>query len=96
MRRIYTLILISMGMVCFDLDPAQAQSFADYTRILSQQEIHGTARLMGIGGTKTALGGDIGTISGNPAGLGFYNSSEFSIENKNQIFDHPIRNLEII
>ena len=28
---------------------------------------------------KTALGGDVSAISGNPAGLGFYNSSEFSI-----------------
>ena len=65
-------------MVCLNLNPAQAQTYADYTRILSQQEIHGTARILGIGGSKTALGGDISTISGNPAGLGFYNSSEVS------------------
>ena len=66
-------------MVCLNLDPAAAQNYADYTRIISQQDIHGTARILGIGGSKTALGGDIGTISGNPAGLGFYNSSELSI-----------------
>ncbi len=79
MRRLYTLIFISTGLVCFNQNPAQGQSYADIARIMSQQEIHGTARIQGIGGTKTALGGDISSISGNPAGLGFYNSSEFSI-----------------
>jgi len=79
MRRIYTLILISTGLVCLNQSPAQGQSYADFARIMSQQEIHGTARFQGIGGVKTALGGDISSISGNPAGLGFYNSSEFSI-----------------
>ena len=79
MRRLYTLIFISTGLVCFHQNPAQGQSYADIARIMSQQEIHGTARIQGIGGTNTALGGDISAISGNPAGLGFYNSSEFSV-----------------
>jgi len=39
----------------------------------------GTARFQGLGGNHAALGGDASTISGNPAGLGFYNRSEFSI-----------------
>ncbi len=79
MKRLYTLIIISTGLVCFYQTPAHGQNYADIARILSQQEIHGTARIQGIGGVKTALGGDISSISGNPAGLGFYNSSEFSI-----------------
>lgn len=66
-------------MVCLSQYQLTAQGYADFTRIMSQQEINGTARILGIGGSKTALGGDISTISGNPAGLGFYNSSEFSI-----------------
>lgn len=32
-----------------------------------------------MGGAATALGGDIGTVYLNPAGLGFYNRSDFSI-----------------
>jgi hypothetical protein len=79
MRCLYTLIFISTGLVCLNQNRAHGQSYAEVARIMSQQEIHGTARIQGIGGTKTALGGDISSISGNPAGLGFYNSSEFSI-----------------
>ena len=39
----------------------------------------GTARFRGLGGNQTALGGDASNLFGNPAGLGFYNRSEFSI-----------------
>ncbi len=39
----------------------------------------GTARFQGLGGNHTALGGDGSAIGGNPAGLAFYNRSEFSI-----------------
>lgn len=38
----------------------------------------GTARFQGVGGNHAALGGDASTVSGNPAGLGFYNRSELS------------------
>lgn len=79
MRRIITLISISLGIVCLSLNQVTGQSYADIARIMSQQDISGTARIQAIGGAKTALGGDISAISGNPAGLGFYNSSEFSI-----------------
>ena len=79
MRRLNTLIIISLGVVCFNLHRVTGQSYADMSRIMTEQEVSGTARIQAIGGSKTALGGDISTISGNPAGLGFYNSSEFSI-----------------
>ncbi|HEV7347211.1 hypothetical protein [Telluribacter sp.] len=48
---------------------------------LSFSEINqtGTARFQGVGGNQVSLGGDASTISGNPAGLGFYNRSELSI-----------------
>lgn len=39
----------------------------------------GTARFQSIGGNHAALGGDASTITGNPAGLGFYTRSEISI-----------------
>ena len=39
----------------------------------------GTARFRGLGGNQTALGGDASNLFGNPAGLAFYNRSEFSI-----------------
>lgn len=34
--------------------------------------------MQGLGGAQTALGGDISSASSNPAGLGFFNRSEFS------------------
>ncbi|RIW17373.1 long-chain fatty acid transporter [Algoriphagus lacus] len=39
----------------------------------------GSARIIGIGGTQWSLGGDVSNIAGNPAGLGFFRSSEASI-----------------
>lgn len=39
----------------------------------------GSARVMGMGGAFTALGGDLSSSYINPAGLGYYNKSEFSL-----------------
>ncbi len=59
------------------IDPA---SFGYYHEayLLSRQNMFSSARFMGIGGARTALGGDVGTISSNPAGLGFFTKSEFA------------------
>ena len=38
----------------------------------------GSARLQAIGGTSVSLGGDVSSISQNPAGLGFINRKLFS------------------
>lgn len=45
----------------------------------SQTDGGGTARFVGLGGANVSLGGDISSISGNPAGLGFYNRSSWVI-----------------
>ena len=39
----------------------------------------GTARFMSMGGAFTALGGDISSISQNPAGIGVFRSSEITL-----------------
>jgi long-subunit fatty acid transport protein len=39
----------------------------------------GSARIMGLGGTQMSLGGDVSNIHANPAGLGFFRRSEFSV-----------------
>ncbi|HET8860158.1 hypothetical protein [Marivirga sp.] len=51
---------------------------ADAVRF-SQTDGGGTARFVGLGGANVSLGGDISSISGNPAGLGFYNRSTWAI-----------------
>jgi hypothetical protein len=45
----------------------------------SQYSNYGSARTAGMGGAFTALGGDASNTFINPAGLAFYNKSEFSI-----------------
>lgn len=56
-------------------------AFAQYNQDalrFSRFDRGGTARMKGIGNASTAIGGDLGAISANPAGLGFFNASEFS------------------
>ncbi len=71
-KTLYTILFIFIGF------NAQAQYAANALRF-SQTYIGGSARMNGLGGAQTSLGGDISAASGNPAGLGFYNRSEFSI-----------------
>jgi hypothetical protein len=57
-------------------------SFAQYEEDalrFSQNFIGGTARIIGMAGAQQALGADISSLTGNPAGLGFYRKSDFSI-----------------
>lgn len=81
MKKTLSLILISVAGFLF---PEMAHSqLAGYQRdaLRYSQTLSGggSARIRAMGGAGTALGGDIGLISLNPASLGFYNRSDFSI-----------------
>lgn len=54
-----------------------AQYLADALRF-SQFQNSSTARFDGLGGYKSAVGGDISSVYGNPAGLGMFTKSEFN------------------
>ena len=70
MKKIYlTLTLASLSFGAF------AQSAIDAYRF-SQSDLRGTARFMGMAGAFGALGGDLSTLSQNPAGIGVYRSNE--------------------
>ncbi|RAU84141.1 OmpP1/FadL family transporter [Pontibacter arcticus] len=56
---------------------AFAQSEVDALRY-SRLGITGSARILGMGGTQTALGADISAMNANPAGLGMFRRSEAS------------------
>ena len=73
MRKIY--LLAASAAVPFLVD---AQSAIDGFRF-SQPDMKGTARFMGMGGAFGALGGDLSSISSNPAGLGVYRRNELGI-----------------
>jgi len=67
-------ILIALTVV-FNCSFLMAQTEFDALK-LSQTDITGTARYMGMAGAFGALGGDASAIKDNPAGLGIYRSSE--------------------
>ncbi|WP_257656730.1 OmpP1/FadL family transporter [Parapedobacter lycopersici] len=53
--------------------------YIDDIRRYAQPEQGATARFKGLGNAQTALGGDLSSVSGNPAGLGFFGQSDLSI-----------------
>lgn len=55
-----------------------AQYASDALRF-SQTNYGSSARFKGLGNAQISLGGDISSVSGNPAGLGMFTRSEFSI-----------------
>ena len=69
-------ILLVMILAIFS--GAKAQNIDDALRY-SQIFYSGSARFMSMGGAFTALGGDLSSISLNPAGTGVFRSSEFSL-----------------
>jgi len=74
MKRIGLFILALLSMFTV----VKAQNVDDALRY-SQSFYGGTARFMSMGGAFTALGGDISSLSQNPAGLGVFRSSELTI-----------------
>ncbi len=54
-----------------------AQYLGDALRF-SQLQSSNTARFEALGGSKTAIGGDLSSLYGNPAGIGMFTKSEFS------------------
>lgn len=69
-RRISIVILFSLLLGRDGVGYSQ-----DYDR-LSERQIMGTARYVGMSGAMTAIGGDPSAVNDNPAGLGVYRHSE--------------------
>ena len=79
MKQWIKLIILSLGGVFLLLNSYAQVSPASLGLLFSQTNNGGTARVLGFGEASTALGGDLSSVSSNPAGLGFYNRSEVSI-----------------
>ena len=73
MKRIRLTILAAFTL----FSALSAQNVDDALRY-SQVFYGGTARFTSMGGAFTALGGDISTLSQNPAGIGVFRASEFT------------------
>ncbi|WP_439489876.1 OmpP1/FadL family transporter [Algoriphagus sp.] len=75
--RIFILVL-SIVIISSTFVSAQSGYYEDAYRF-SQSIPAGSARIMGVGGAQWSLGGDVSNIAGNPAGLGFFRTSEASV-----------------
>ena len=58
---------------------AYGQGYVDDALRISRPQVGGTTRTLSLGGAFSSLGGDIGTLNSNPAGLGFFRKSDVSI-----------------
>jgi hypothetical protein len=65
----------------FTLSEAMAQiyTYPGLAKQFSTIYSAGTARMQALGGANSALGADLSSITGNPAGLGFYTRSEVNM-----------------
>lgn len=78
MKNSLKLIFISMVGFCLSVKAQDAADLPGLVFDLTRINNGGSARVLGLGGAQTAIGGDISSASTNPAGLGFFNRSEFS------------------
>jgi hypothetical protein len=74
MKKLISIVTIMFCAVC-----AYSQDFIDNALLFSRVKPAGSARIQAMGGAQTALGGDYSSALSNPAGLGMFNRSEFTI-----------------
>lgn len=70
--------LIVIGLAALLPAGAAAQSAVDAYNITPTQ-LRGTARFIAMGGAFTSLGGDLSSMTQNPAGLGLYRKSDIGL-----------------
>ena len=78
--------LLTLAAAAAAAVPAMGQSAIDAYSV-TPTELRGTARFIGMGGAFTSLGGDLSTLTQNPAGIGIYRRNEVGLT-----FDVSIRN----
>lgn len=77
MKKIKGLMLAAIVMLA--ANSLMAQTYSETALMFSRTKPTGSARILGMGGAQTSLGGDFSSAFSNPAGLGMFNRSEFSI-----------------
>lgn len=74
MKLKYTFLVIALSAI-------SSSSFAQYAKDavrFSTMETGSTSRIKALGNAGTAVGGDLSSLNGNPAGLGYFTHSEIS------------------
>ncbi len=67
------------AIILLGFSAADAQDYVESALLFSRTNPAGSARILGMGGAQTALGGDFSSALSNPAGLGMFNRSEFTM-----------------
>lgn len=75
MKRILTILVVAMVATTSN---TYAQYASDALRF-SQTNYGSSARFKGLGNAQIGVGGDMSSLGGNPAGLGLFTKSEFSL-----------------
>lgn len=76
MKKLHILAAAAAALVPAALS---AQSAVDAYNLSQSDDLRGTARFMSMAGAFGALGGDLSTLTRNPAGIGVYRGSEVGI-----------------
>ena len=71
-------ILSAVLLLTLFAAPSAAQDIYK-VQALTDQDLNGTARFVGMGGAMNALGADLSTMATNPAAVGLYRRNDFSI-----------------
>lgn len=72
MKNILTIVLLAISTVAMAQETYESATITD-------KDLNGTARYVGMGGAMDALGADISTISNNPAGMALFRKSQLSL-----------------
>jgi len=80
MKNLFAIVMVItlLPMTSWAQEFGPAGYYIDALRF-SQTNTGGSARIQALGGSNVALGAEITSASSNPAGLGLYNKSEFSL-----------------
>jgi hypothetical protein len=76
-NKIFRIILTAI--ILHNFSDAFAQNYSETALLFSRTRPSGSARIQALGGAQIALGGDYSSALSNPAGLGMFNRSEFTI-----------------
>lgn len=72
-------LFLLFSVVTLNQAVSQIYTYPGLTKQFSSTYSSGTARMQALGSASSALGADMSSISGNPAGLGFYTRSEVNM-----------------
>jgi len=72
-------LMLSLVALAATTGTLYAQSYAPDALKFSQTNFGSTARFKGMGGAQIGVGGDMSSLGANPAGLGLFTKSEFSL-----------------